>query len=486
MHPRERFAFQPIEGRPPLKLPDGVRLVVWPVFSLEDWDLARPMARMVITPPQGQPQIPDLPNWSWHEYGMRVAFWRLRRMFERIKAKPTVAINAKICETYAPVVQACIDSGWELNAHSYEQIPMHKLEDQRAIIGKTMDVIEKFSGKRPRGWFGPGLTQTFDTLDYLAEAGVEYIGDYVLDDDPVTLKTKHGNMVALPYTFEVHDIVMMNLQHHASEEFHTRAMDHFRCLYAESADRAKIMAISCHPYLSGVPHRIGHVERTFTDILGARRRRVVDRRADPGLVQDAVVVMPGLVPGIHPSTDAGASRALDPGDKHRDDRQLVKFWEAAMQGTVGVVGLGIMGGAFARNLIADGWTVIGYDPDITRSAEARAAGVELVHSARSAGRDRERHHHQPADCARSARYRRSHRPHRRRPAHSRRGEHDCTRRQDEVPGDPGKSRAHCARLPGVWNRRAGRRQGPRRLRQRRQREHQAAGADVPRLHAQGP
>ena len=90
----------------------------------------------------------------------------------------------------------------------------------------------------------------------------------MLDDDPVTLKTKHGPMVALPYTFEVHDIVMMNLQHHDSEEFHTRAMDHFRCLYAESAERAKIMAISCHPYLSGVPHRIAHVERTFADILG--------------------------------------------------------------------------------------------------------------------------------------------------------------------------------------------------------------------------
>jgi hypothetical protein len=201
MHPRERLAFSPIEGRLPLRFPDGIRLVVWPVFSLEDWDLSRPMARMVITPPQGAPQLPDLPNWSWHEYGMRVAFWRLRRMFERVGARPTVAINAKICETYAPVVKACMDSGWELNAHSYEQIPMHKLEDQRGIIFKTMDVIEKFSGKRPRGWFGPGLTQTFDTLDYLAEAGVEYIGDYVLDDDPVTLKTKHGPIVALPYTF---------------------------------------------------------------------------------------------------------------------------------------------------------------------------------------------------------------------------------------------------------------------------------------------
>ena len=131
------------------------------------------------------------------------------------------------------VVKACIDSGWELNAHSYEQIPMHKVEDQRAVIAKTMSVIEKFSGKRPRGWFGPGPDADLRHARLPGRGGVEYIGDYVLDDDPVTLKTKHGPVVALPYTFEVHDIVMMNLQHHDSEEFHARAMDHFRCLYAE-------------------------------------------------------------------------------------------------------------------------------------------------------------------------------------------------------------------------------------------------------------
>src|SRR5262245_33418167 len=143
-------------------------------------------------------------------------------MFHRVGAKPTVAINAKICETYAPVVKACIDSGWELNAHSYEQIPMHKLEDQKGTIAKTMEVIEKFSGKRPRGWFGPGLTQTFDTLDHLAEAGVEYIGDWVLDDEPVMLKTTHKPVVALPYNFEIHDIVMMALQHLPSDQWHSR------------------------------------------------------------------------------------------------------------------------------------------------------------------------------------------------------------------------------------------------------------------------
>jgi allantoinase len=144
---------------------------------------------------------------------------------------------------------------------------MHKAEDQRGVIMKSMDIIEKFSGKRPRGWFGPGLTQTFDTLDYLSEAGVEYIGDWVLDDEPVTLKTAHKPVVALPYNFEIHDIVLMALQHHPSDMMYVRARDQFEWLYAEAAERPKIMAIACHPYLSGQPHRIGHVQRAYKEFL---------------------------------------------------------------------------------------------------------------------------------------------------------------------------------------------------------------------------
>ena len=241
--------------------------MVWPVLALEDWDIGRPMARMVITPPQGQPLLPDHPNWSWHEYGMRVGFWRLKRMLERLDVRPTVTLNARVCETYPQVVRACIENGWELNAHGYEQIPMHHLDDQRASILKAVDTIARFWGKRPRGWFGPGLTQTFETLDFLAEAGIEYIGDWALDDEPITLKTKQGPVVALPYNFELHDIVLMALQHQPSDMIFRRASDHFECLYRESAERAKIMAIAVHPYLSGVPHRIDHVERTFKQIL---------------------------------------------------------------------------------------------------------------------------------------------------------------------------------------------------------------------------
>lgn len=270
MLPRERLDFSPITERAPLTLPDGARMILWPVLALEEWDIARPMARMVISPPQGQPMLPDAPNWTWHEYGMRVGFWRLRKLFEQLGLSPTVTLNARVCETYPKVVEACLASRWELNAHSYDQMPMHKLDNQAEVINKSIDIISRFSGVRPRGWFGPGLTQTHDTIDHLAAAGIEYIGDWVLDDEPVTLRTTTKPIVALPYNFEIHDIVMMALQHHPSEVLYSRAMDHFECLYAESATQPKIMAIAFHPYLSGVPHRIGHVRRALEAILAKK------------------------------------------------------------------------------------------------------------------------------------------------------------------------------------------------------------------------
>src|SRR5262245_59231183 len=97
MLPSERLPYSAIDQRPPLKFPNGIRLVVWPVLALEHWDISRPMARMAISPPQGQAQQPDHPNWSWHEYGMRVGFWRIKRAFERLKITPTVTLNGRAC-----------------------------------------------------------------------------------------------------------------------------------------------------------------------------------------------------------------------------------------------------------------------------------------------------------------------------------------------------------------------------------------------------
>jgi allantoinase len=260
MKPRDRAAYSAIIDRPPLRLPDGLRLVVWPIINLEEWEIERPMARQVLPAPTGVPLIPDVPNWSWHEYGMRVGVWRFFRAFDRFGVKGTLSINAKVVESYPRVAEAARERGWEFMGHSYVQGPIHKLEDQRATIHQSLDLLQKFTGKRPVGWLGPGLTQTYETPELLAEAGVQYIGDWVYDDEPTEIRTAKGPLVTLPYTVELNDIPMMIVQHHRADELLRRSIDQFDRLYMEGAERAKFLSIAIHPYISGVPHRIKYLE----------------------------------------------------------------------------------------------------------------------------------------------------------------------------------------------------------------------------------
>ena len=266
MIPRERIPFTPIVDRPAMNVPNNGRIIIWSIVNLEVWDIARPMARQMVPAPTGQVLLPDVANWSWHEYGMRVGVWRFFDLYKKLGIKPTLSINARVCEDYPRVAQEALDQGWEFMAHAYEQGPIHKIEDQSAMIHKTMDVIEAFTHKRPVGWLGPGLTQTLETPDYLTEAGVKYIGDWVFDEIPSTITTTHGPLVALPYTLELNDIPTMIVQHHESGYWQQRCTDAFDRLYAEGAERPRVMAISIHPYISGQPHRIKYLEEVYAYI----------------------------------------------------------------------------------------------------------------------------------------------------------------------------------------------------------------------------
>jgi allantoinase len=263
MLPRDRAPYSAIVDRPPLRLPGDARIVVWTIVNLEVWDIGRPMARQIIPAPTGQALLPDVPNWSWHEYGMRVGFWRFHKLFEQLGIRPTLSINARVCEDYERVAAAARDSGWEFMAHAYDQGPIHKIENQREMIHRSMDIIEAFTGKRSKGWLGPGLTQTLETPELLKEAGVQYIGDWVWDDEPSQIETAHGPLITLPYTVELNDIPTMMVQHHESPYWATRCKDSFDRLHMEGAERAKIMAIAIHPYISGQPHRMKYLEEVY-------------------------------------------------------------------------------------------------------------------------------------------------------------------------------------------------------------------------------
>jgi allantoinase len=268
MLPRERCDYSAIVDRPPLKLPGGARVVFWTIVNYEVWDIGKPMARQVLPAPTGVPMLPDVPNWSWHEYGMRVGCWRFFDLYARLGIRPTLAINARVCEDYPRVAEQARRDGWEFMGHSYEQGPIHKEPDQRAMIRRTLDICERASGTRPVGWLGPGLTQTYETPDLLTEAGIQYIGDWVYDDEPTTIRTRNGPLVTLPYSVELNDIPMMIVQHHEGEYLLKRAIAQFDQLYAEGEQRAKIMALAIHPYISGQPHRIKHLEAIYKYVSG--------------------------------------------------------------------------------------------------------------------------------------------------------------------------------------------------------------------------
>jgi hypothetical protein len=264
--PRERVDYSAIVDRPPMKLPGDARVIVWSIVNLEVWDISRPMARQVLPAPTGAVLLPDVPNWSWHEYGMRVGFWRFKKLYDLLGIRPTLSINARVCVDYPRVAAACRDAGWEFMGHAFEQMPIHKVEDQKSMIERSMDMLEKFAGKRPVGWLGPGLTQTLETPELLAGAGVKYIGDWVYDDEPTMIATDNGPLVTLPYTMENNDITMMMVQHHEAAYWTQKCIDTFDRYYQEGAERPKIMAMAIHPYISGQPFRIGYLEKVYEHI----------------------------------------------------------------------------------------------------------------------------------------------------------------------------------------------------------------------------
>jgi len=263
MTPNERLQYSSIKGRTPLKLPGGARMVVWNIVNVEEWDIQKPMPRTVLTPPAGGSPMPDIPNWAWHEYGNRVGFWRMLEVLDELNIRAVLAINGTAVKTYEAISRAALERKWEFMGHGYTQRSMQAVENEEDDIRKTTEVIKAFTGKAPRGWLGPGLTETWHTPDLLAQNGYDYVADWVLDDQPVWLKTKSNPIVNIPYTQECNDVAMMLIQHHKASEYLERAVDQFDQLYLDSMDSARVMAMVVHPYIMGAPHRTKYYRKAL-------------------------------------------------------------------------------------------------------------------------------------------------------------------------------------------------------------------------------
>jgi peptidoglycan/xylan/chitin deacetylase (PgdA/CDA1 family) len=261
-----RVRYEPSSARKPLHPPPGGSLIVHLVVNVEHWVYTQPMPRVVLPAPQGGSHVPDAPNWSWKEYGWRCGLPRILELLAAHGVRATASINGDVCNAYAGMARAMNDAGWDFMGHGFVQTPMSKVSDERATIADTKQTIERFTGKPMRGWMGPGLTETFDTADLLKEQGVEWLCDWPVDDLPVEVETAHGPLIGVPYTLELNDIVIYALEHHRSDEMYQR-LQHALPVYLEECRRnPRVLAIAVHPYITGVPHRIGFFRRMLEEL----------------------------------------------------------------------------------------------------------------------------------------------------------------------------------------------------------------------------
>jgi len=149
--------------------------------------------------------------------------------------------------------------GWNFMGHNQSNSrPFHSTppEGDKQLIKDVLNRIEKSTGKRPRGWLGSGLQETWNTLDYLKDEGIEYVCDWTNDDQPYFMTIGDKKLVSLPYSTEINDLPQFR-SGRSNDEFEQMIRSQFDTLYEEGEESARVMAICLHPFVIGVSHRIG-------------------------------------------------------------------------------------------------------------------------------------------------------------------------------------------------------------------------------------
>jgi peptidoglycan/xylan/chitin deacetylase (PgdA/CDA1 family) len=269
------YDFVPISERKPLRWPNGKRLALLITLNLEYWELTQdrdgpyfaggPSINDRLLPAR----VPDFNNYTWREYGHRIGIWRLYDVFDRAGVPASCTVNGIMCEERPQIVKAAASRGWELIAHNWIQTDnlINYRDDrgkEREVIKRTVDVIEKCSGRRPRGWLSSSLRCTMNTPGILKELGLIYHTDFMNDEQPYLIRTDGGPIVSIPYTNEVNDIGIFTRRNFTATEAFEMLKDEFDELYRAGESSGRLMSVGLHPHIIGRAFRARAI-REFLD-----------------------------------------------------------------------------------------------------------------------------------------------------------------------------------------------------------------------------
>jgi peptidoglycan/xylan/chitin deacetylase (PgdA/CDA1 family) len=214
---------------------------------------------------------PDLRHYTLRDYGNRVGIFRVMKALDRHGIRASVAVNAAVAARYPALIGECTARGWEILAHGLDMDHLHyeglPVAEERALVAGSLAILREASGQQVRGWLSPAKCESRATLDLVAEAGLDYVCDWVNDDMPYPVRAGARTIHAMPHPSDSDDYAVLINNHHDEDEFRDQLIDQFDALYAEAAAQGgRLMAISLHPWIIGQPYRIGALEDALAHI----------------------------------------------------------------------------------------------------------------------------------------------------------------------------------------------------------------------------
>ena len=212
--------------------------------------------------PPLDPKYPDLSAQKWYEYGFKEGIPRMLDMWDRVGIKVTSHMVGQAVERHPELAKEIVERGHEAAGHGQTWEPQYSMtpEQERAAYQASVDTIQRTTGTRPIGFNAFWLRGTPNTLGILQDLGFIYHIDDISRDEPFTVTVKGKPFAVVPYSIRNNDIVRLDSPATTNAAYLQDVKDDFDVLYAEAASRRRMMSISTHDRISGIPGRVKLVE----------------------------------------------------------------------------------------------------------------------------------------------------------------------------------------------------------------------------------
>lgn len=267
------YAWSNIHRRKPVRWPGDRSVAVFLCVSLEWFPILPDDSAPFRAPGHMVTPYPDYRHYTVRDYGNRVGVWRMLDAFAAANVTASFAINAAVAERYPELIAAVQAGGHGIIAHSTDMngtiASSMSEEDERALVADALSRIESATGAKPRGWLSIARSQSWRTLDLLAEHGLTYCCDWVNDELPFRFT---NGVINLPLNTELSDRMIIETQQHSAQAWGQMMRDAFDWLAseAEAQQSARLLPIHLTPYIMGQPYRIEALEDLLADFAGRK------------------------------------------------------------------------------------------------------------------------------------------------------------------------------------------------------------------------